>query len=144
MSRRRLKAYVLAEALISAAVASLAGTLAVTLLIWSAQSIDRSQTSIGAMKALDRLYEESRLLSPSALGRPASGVLGRFQWLRIPSASLAVGADDPKLAYAPTPLRLVVRWTSGGRVEQRQLTAIVRPLQTAPPQPASGQPEPAP
>jgi hypothetical protein len=135
---RRLAGYVLAEALVSAAVASLAGTLAVTLLIWSAQSIDRSQSSVGAMRTLSRLYEESRLLTPSALGRPASGMLGRFQWLRIPSASLAGPSDDPKFAYAPVPLRFVVRWTSEGRIEQRELTSIVRPLEREPGEKAPG------
>ena len=61
--RRSARGYILAEALISAAIASLAGALSVMLLIWSAEAIDRSQSSIGAMRALDRLYEESRLLT---------------------------------------------------------------------------------
>ena len=124
MSRRgrRARGYVLAEALISAAIASLAGVLSVTLLIWSAEAIDRSQSSVGAMRVLDRLYEESRLLTPEALNRPDTGVLGRYQWIRSPSRSLE---DD--LPYAPTPVRFVVQWTTGGRVERRQIQAIIRP-----------------
>jgi len=120
--RRRVRGYILAEAVVSAALASLAGVLAVTLLIWSAEAIDRSQSSVGAMRVLERLYEESRLLTPDALNRPASGVLGRYQWIRSPSRSLE---DD--LPYAPVPVRFVVQWTSGGRLERRQIQAIVRP-----------------
>jgi hypothetical protein len=120
--RSRVRGYVLAEALISAAIASLAGVLAVTLLIWSAEAIDRSQSSVGAMRALGRLYEESRLLTPDALSRPASGVLGRYQWIRSPGRSL--DSDRP---YAPTPVRFFIAWTSGGRVERREIQAIVRP-----------------
>jgi hypothetical protein len=124
MSRRRpaARGYVLAEALISAAIASLAGVLAVTLLIWSAEAIDRSQSSVGAMRALGRLYEESRLLTPDELNRPGSGMLGRYQWIRSPGRSL-----DSDLPYAPTPVRFFVQWISGGRVERREIQAIVRP-----------------
>jgi type II secretory pathway pseudopilin PulG len=131
------RGYVLAEALVSAALASLAGVLAVTLLIWSARSIDRSQAAEGAIRVLDRLYQECRLASPEALGRPASGWVGRYQWVRIPGRSLgdAPGqAPDPKLADAPIPVRLVVQWTAGGKTDRRQLQAIVRPaIQTAGP-----------
>jgi hypothetical protein len=112
---------VLAEALISAAIASLAGALSVMLLIWSAEAIDRSQSSLGAMRALDRLYEEARLLAPDALNRPASGVLGGYQWIRSPSRALADGT------YAPVPVRFFVRWTSGGRTEQREIQVVLRP-----------------
>ena len=121
MTRRRPRGYILAEALVSAALASMAGALSLTLLIWSAESIDRSQSSIGAMRALDRLYEESRLLTPDALGRPASGMLGRFQWVRSPGRPLG---DAP---YAAVPVRFVVQWTAGGRVERRAIEAVVRP-----------------
>ena len=123
MKRRRCeRGYVLAEALISAAIASLAGVLSVTLLIWSAQAIDRAQSSIGAMRTLERLYEESRLATPDDLNRPRSGVLGRYQWIRAPGRPLA---DDTP--YAPVPVRFVVRWTAAGRVETRQFQAVVRP-----------------
>ena len=124
------RGYVLAEALVSAALASLAGVLAVTLLIWSARSIDRSQSAEGAIRVLDRLYQECRLASPEALGRPASGYFGRYQWVRIPSRALSddAGRDpDPKLADSPIPVRLVVQWTAGGRTDRRQLQAVVRP-----------------
>jgi hypothetical protein len=120
--RHHARGYILAEALISAAVASLAGGLSVALLIWSAEAIDRSQSSVGAMRVLERLYEESRLLAPDALNRPATGVLGRYQWIRSPSRGLA---DD--LTYSPVPVRFVVQWISGGRVERRQIQAIIRP-----------------
>ena len=122
MRRRHARGYILAEAVVSAALASLAGVLAVTLLIWSAEAIDRSQSSVGAMRVLERLYEESRLLTPDALNRPANGVLGRYQWIRAPSRSLE---DD--LPYSPVPVRFVAQWTSGGRIERRQIQAIVRP-----------------
>ncbi len=129
------RGYVLAEALVSAALASLAGVLAVTLLIWSARSIDRSQSAEGAVRVLDRLYQECRLASPDALGRPASGYVGRYQWVRIPGRALSDGAGqepDPKLADSPIPVRLVVQWTAGGRPDRRQLQAIVRPAIAAP------------
>jgi hypothetical protein len=124
MTRRRphARGYVLAEALISAAIASLAGVLAVTLLIWSAEAIDRSQSSVGAMRALGRLEEDSRLLTPDDLNRPASGALGRYQWIRSPGRAL--GSDLP---YAPVPVRFFIEWTSGGRQERREVQAIVRP-----------------
>ena len=124
MSRRPTvtRGYILAEALISAAIASLAGVLAVTLLIWSAEAIDRSQSSVGAMRALGRLYEESRLLTPDELNRPGSGVLGRYQWIRSPSRAL--GDETP---YAPVPVRFFVQWTSGGKVERRTIQAVIRP-----------------
>jgi hypothetical protein len=129
------RGYVLAEALVSAALASLAGGLAVTLLIWSARSIDRSQSAEGAIRVLDRLYQECRLTSPEALGRPASGWVGRYQWVRIPGRPLSDEAGqepDPKLADAPIPVRLVVQWTAGGKTDRRQLQAVVRPAIQAP------------
>ena len=128
------RGYVLAEALGSAALASLAGVLAVTLLIWSARAIDRAQAGEGAVRVLDRLYQESRLASPEALGRPASGYVGRYQWVRIPGRSLGdePGQDpDPRLADAPTPVRFVVQWTAGGKPARTQLQAIVRPAMQA-------------
>jgi len=131
-SGRRLRGYILAEALISAAIASLAGALSVTLLIWSTEAIDRSQSSIGAMRVLDRLYEESRLLTPDDLGRPASGVLGRYQWVRAPGQPL--GFEAP---YSPVPVRFFVQWTAGGRVERRTLQAVLRPAAPAGPQDAA-------
>jgi len=132
--RAGARGYILAEALVSAALASLAGALAVTLLIWSAQSIDRSQSALGAIRVLDRLYEEARLATPDALGRPASGYIGRYQWVRIGGRSLddtAAYAADPKLAYAPIPVRFYVQWSAAGRTERRTLQAIVRPAGAA-------------
>lgn len=130
------RGYILAEALVSAALASLAGVLAVTLLIWSAESIDRAQSSLGAMRALDRLYEEARLETPADLGRPRSGVVGRYQWIRVPGRSLADASalpPDPKFVNAPVPVRFVVQWAAGGRTQRRQLEAIVRPSGEAQP-----------
>jgi hypothetical protein len=115
MSRRPLRGYILA-------LASLAGVLSVTLLIWSAEAIDRAQSSVGAMRVIERLYEESRLATPDDLARPASGTYGRFQWVRSPGRAL--GDDSP---YAPAPVRFFVRWTSGGRAEAREIQVIVRP-----------------
>jgi hypothetical protein len=118
----RARGYILAEALISAAIASLTGLLAVTLLIWSAEAIDRAQSSVGATRQLARLYEESRLLTPDDLGRPASGVLGRYTWIRSPG--LAFDRDND---YSPAPVRFTVQWMAGGRLERMSLQAIVRP-----------------
>ena len=123
---QRVRGYILAEALVSAALASLAGALSVTLLIWSAEAIDRSQSSVGAVRLLDRLYEEARLLPPDDLNRPASGVDGRYQWVRAPGRALG-----DETAYAPVPVRLVVQWTAGGRVERRAIQAVVRPAAPA-------------
>jgi hypothetical protein len=120
---------VLAEALVSAALASLAGVLAVTLLIWSAERIDQAQAGLGATRVLARLYEEARLASPDALSRPATGVLGRYQWVRVAGRSLGddgSGAVDPKLVDAPVPVRFVVAWRAGGKLQRRELQAIVR------------------
>ena len=126
MTRRSPRGYILAEALVSAAIASLAGALAVTLLIWSAEAIDRAQSGVGATRELDRLYEESRLMTPDALGRPASGVAGRYHWVRSPTAPL-----DRDNVYSPVPVRFTVRWMSGGRLEQMSVQAIVRPSPAA-------------
>ncbi|HWF77293.1 MAG TPA: hypothetical protein VN694_08965 [Caulobacteraceae bacterium] len=144
---RGRRGYVLAEALVSAALASLAGVLAVTLLIWSARSIDRSQAAEGAIRVLDRLYQESRLASPDALGRPSSGWFGRYQWVRIPGRALSdeLGEEpDPKLADSPIPVRFVVQWRAGGKADRRQLQAIVRPAIPEPTPPSPASPEPAP
>jgi type II secretory pathway pseudopilin PulG len=123
MRRQGARGYVLAEALVSAAIASLAGLLSVTLLVWASQAVDRTQSAIGAMKVLSRLYETSRLATPDALGRPSSGVIGRYAWIRSPSRSLS---DD--MEYAPVPVRFDVSWLSGGKVQRRELRALVRPI----------------
>jgi hypothetical protein len=120
--RGAARGYILAEALISAAIASLAGVLSVTLLIWSAEAIDRAQSGVGATRELARLYEESRLMTPDDLGRPASGVLGRYTWVRSPAAAL-----DRDNRYAPVPVRFTVAWMAGGRPQRMSLQAIVRP-----------------
>ena len=131
MSRRSRRrgpgGYILAEAMVSAALAALCGALALTLLVWSGEAIDRAQSSLGAIRALDRLYEESRLLPPRELGRPSNGVLGRYNWIRAPGVSL-----DPTKDYAPVPVRFFVQWTAAGRVERREMQAIVRPASAAP------------
>jgi hypothetical protein len=117
-----VRGYILAEALISAAIASLAGVLSVTLLIWSAEAIDRAQSGVGATRELARLYEESRLMTPDDLGRPASGLLGRYTWVRSPSAPLDRDND-----YSPVPVRFTVQWMAGGRLQRMSLQTIVRP-----------------
>jgi hypothetical protein len=121
-TRPTARGYILAEALISAAIASLAGVLSVTLLIWSAEAIDRAQSGVGATRELSRLYEESRLLTPDDLGRPANGVAGRYGWARSPQAPL-----DRDTEYSPVPVRFTVQWMAGGRVERMSLQTIVRP-----------------
>jgi hypothetical protein len=113
--------------MVSAALAAMCGVLAVTLLIWAGEAIDRAQSSVGAIRALERLYEESRLLTPRELARPASGVLGRYAWIRAPGVPLDPTKDD-----APTPVRFFVRWTAAGRLERRELQAIIRPTAAAP------------
>ena len=147
MKRARGKSgYVLAEALVSAALASLAGVLSVTLLIWSARAIDRSQAAEGAIRVLDRLYQETRLASPDALGRPSSGWVGRYQWVRIPARALGdePGQEpNPKLADAPFPERFVVQWRAGGKVDRRQMQAIVRPAIPEPATPETAVPNAA-
>ena len=130
MSRAgRLRGYVLAEALVSAAIASLAGVLSVTLLIWSAEKVDQAQSSLGAVRVLDRLYEEARLETPAGLDRPRSGVLGRYRWVRVPGRPLSEApgvAPDAKLADAPIPVRFFVEWSAGGKLQRRRLETLVR------------------
>ena len=121
-TQRGARGYILAEALISAAIASLTGLLSVTLLIWSAEAIDRAQSAVGATQVLARLYEEARTLTPGDLGRPANGVMGRYQWVRAPSLSLDRDND-----YSPAPVRFVVAWTAGGRPQRMMLETILRP-----------------
>jgi type II secretory pathway pseudopilin PulG len=120
--RRRARGYILAEALISAAIASLTGLLSVTLLIWSAEAIDRAQSAVGATQVLSRLYEEARTLTPDDLGRPANGMIGRYQWVRAPGLSLDRDND-----YSPAPVRFVVAWTAGGKPQRMMIEAVMRP-----------------
>jgi type II secretory pathway pseudopilin PulG len=120
--RRGARGYILAEALVSAAIASLAGLLSVTLLIWSAEAVDRAQSTVGATQVLSRLYEEARTLTPDDLGRPATGVLGRFTWVRSPGPSLDRDND-----YSPAPVHFVVQWMAGGQPQRMLLESVIRP-----------------
>jgi hypothetical protein len=92
------------------------------LLIWAAAAVDRAQSTVGAAKVMERIYEESRLLTPAQLSTPASGVLGRYRWSRSPGARL-----DPRFDFAPAPVRISVSWTASGRPEQRNLDALIAP-----------------
>ena len=122
MSPRRAGGYVLAEALVSAALAAMASTLAIVLLIWAAAAVDRAQSSVGAMRVMERVYEESRLLTPSQLYTSARGVLGRYSWSRTSGPKL-----DQRFDFAPAPVRITVRWTASGRAEERHLDALIAP-----------------
>jgi type II secretory pathway pseudopilin PulG len=125
MSRRRsrrLAGFVLAEALVSAAIAALTAGLAVTLLAWSARSVSESQASLGAVRVQERVYEEARLLTPAALGMMGQGTMGRYRWLRTSGPRL-----DSRFEDAPVPLRITVTWTAGGRPWSRTLEALVAP-----------------
>ncbi|HVN02369.1 MAG TPA: hypothetical protein VMT68_19375 [Caulobacteraceae bacterium] len=126
MRRRAARGYILAETMVSAALAGLCGAMAVTLLVWASAAIDRAQSSVGAMRALERLYEEARLLPANELGRPANGVMGRYAWIRAPGPALDATAPD-----APIPVRFLVQWTAAGRLERRGLQAVVRPVAEA-------------
>jgi type II secretory pathway pseudopilin PulG len=120
--RRGARGYILAEALVSAAIASLAGLLSVTLLIWSAEAVDRAQSTVGATQVLSRLYEEARTLTPDDLARPASGAMGRYSWVRSPGASLDRDND-----YSPAPVHFVVQWMAGGQPQRMLLETVIRP-----------------
>lgn len=119
-ANRRLRGYVLAEALVSAAIATLAGGLSVMLLVWAARSVWADQDSIGALRVLERVYEESRLLTPRALQTLGQGTYGQYRWMRIPGARL-----DARFDAAPVPVRLEVWWTAGGQPRSRHLDALI-------------------
>jgi hypothetical protein len=118
----RAGGYVLAEALISAAIAAVTAGLSITLLAWSVRSVAASQASLGAVRVLGRVYEESRLLPPGALGGVGQGQMGRYHWTRIPRPSL-----DSRFAAAPVPVRMVVSWTQNSQVQTRELDAVIAP-----------------
>ena len=89
--------------------------------------METSQASIGAERVLERVYEESRLLTPNALAGVGQGVYGRYRWMRSPRGRLDASVDA-----APVPVRLTVWWTAAGRAQSRSLEALVAPGGVAP------------
>ncbi len=117
---RRVRGFILVEALVSVALAALTGAVAVTLLVWTAQSLERSQARLEAATLVEQLYEEARLATPADLGRPADGQIGRYHWRRLP-----LGLVDQPFGAGPERVRLDVTWRAGGRPQTSHVEAWI-------------------
>lgn len=115
------RGFILVDALVSVALAALTGAVATTLLVWTAQSLDRSRARLEAAVLMERLYEEARVASPAELTGPAAGEAGRFRWRRTP-----LGPVDRTAAGGPERLRFDVAWRAGGQPQSSRIEAWVR------------------
>jgi type II secretory pathway pseudopilin PulG len=118
--RRARRGFILVEALVSVALAGLTAAAAITLLVWTARTIDRAQARMDAATVVERIYEEARLAGPAGLGAPASGVSGRFRWRRMP-----LGLFDRTFGAGPRRIRIEVTWTAGARPDRSVIEALV-------------------
>ena len=116
----RKQGFILAEALVSLGLAALTGTLAVTLLVWAARTIDRAQARMAAATVIERLYEEARLTSPADLRAVASGRSGRYRWRRLPRGPVEIASPG-----GAQRVRLEVTWSAGARPDRSAIDAVV-------------------
>ncbi|MDB5469209.1 MAG: hypothetical protein JWR84_769 [Caulobacter sp.] len=112
--------FILAEALVSLGLAALTGTLALTLLVWAARTIDRAQARMAAATVIERLYEEARLTSQADLRAVASGRTGRYRWRRLPRGAVEIA--NPNGAQR---VRLEVTWSAGARPDRSAIDAVI-------------------
>lgn len=119
---KRVKGYILVDALVSVALAALTGAVATTLLVWTAHSLERSQARGEAAVLMQRLYEEARLASPADLAAPAGGQAGGFRWRRTP-----LGLVDRPFGAGPQRVRLDLAWRAGGEAQASHIEAWVTP-----------------
>lgn len=117
---RRAGGYILVDALVSVALAALTGAVATTLLVWTAQSLDRSRARLEAAGLVERLYEEARLASPAELDSPETGTAGRYRWRRVP-----LGLVDRPLGAGPRRVRFELAWQAGGRPQGSRVEAWI-------------------
>ena len=117
---RRADGYILVDALVSVALAALTGAVATTLLVWTAQSLDRSRARTEAAGLVERLYEEARLESPSELDGPETGTAGRYRWRRVP-----LGLVDRPFGAGPRRVRFELAWQAGGRPQSSRVEAWI-------------------
>ena len=116
----RKSGFILAEALVSLSLAALTGTLALTLLVWAARTIDRAQARMAAATVVEQLYEQARLTTPADLRAMTSGRTGRYRWRRLPRGP--VEAASPNGAQR---VRLEVTWTAGARPDRSVIDAVI-------------------
>ncbi|MDQ0465743.1 type II secretory pathway pseudopilin PulG [Caulobacter ginsengisoli] len=115
-----MRGYILVDALVSVALAAVTGAVAVTLLVWTAHSLERSKARLEAATVVERLYEEARLASPVQLASPAGGQIGRYRWRRLP-----LGLVDRPFGAGPQRVRLEVTWRAGGRPQSDRVEAWI-------------------
>ncbi len=120
--RRVLRGFVIAEALVSTVIASLAVSLALALFASAVQTILEARASRGATRALQAVYEQARLETPDELGRRAFGRMGRYGWSVTPKGPL-----DRKLEFGPQVVRMEVRWAVARGPRRVALDAIILP-----------------
>ena len=122
--RRRpgARGFILAEAIISTAIAGLAATLAIVVLITVSGQLEKASAERGAARLTRAVYEEARLASVTQLNGVATGQVGRYSWLRKGS-----GAVDRDLPDSPVDVRIDVRWTVRGRPYRHSVRAVIAP-----------------
>lgn len=116
----RKPGFILAEALVSLGLAALTGTLALTLLVWAARTIDRAQARMAAATVVEQLYEEARLTTPADLRAVTSGRTGRYRWRRLPR-----GPVENAIPNGAQRVRLEVTWTAGARPDRSVIDAVI-------------------
>jgi type II secretory pathway pseudopilin PulG len=116
----RKSGFILAEALVSLGLAALTGTLALTLLVWAARTIDRAQARMAAATVVEQLYEEARLTTPADLRAVTSGRTGRYRWRRLPR-----GPVERSIPNGAQRVRLEVTWTAGARPDRSVIDAVI-------------------
>lgn len=122
MKARRARGFIIADALVSVALAAMTATLAITLLIWTTRALDQAQTRIGAARVMERLYEEARLASRGDLAGTHEGVIGRYHWRRT-----GLGTGARAFGYGPERVRLEVRWSTAMRGNRDVVEALIIP-----------------
>ena len=119
---RSAAGFILAEALVSAAIAGLAATLAILVLITVAGQLERAAAERGAARLTRAVYEEARLASAAQLKGVATGQVGRYGWLRNGGGALSRDLPD-----SPVNVRIDVRWTVHGRAYRHSVQAVIAP-----------------
>jgi len=116
------RGFILAEAVVSTAIAGLAATLAIIVLITVSGQLERASAERGAARLTQAVYEEARLASAAQLNGVATGQIGRYSWLRKGS-----GPVNRDLPDSPVDVRIDVRWAVRGQPYKHSVRAVIAP-----------------
>lgn len=119
-ARTRLGGFVLAEALVAAALAALSMAFALKLLAWTVERGQSAGNTLQAVRVIERIYEESLADPAAARSRPSAGQTGRFFWSRA-----ALSPDPARVREPVSVVRIEVRWRERSRVKRLALDAVV-------------------